>query len=321
MLTIANALCFLPESKTAPNLDGDNHLSLKEIYLRNAWVSLWTARHFHPESRRLLITNLEDNGLSEFYSDVDAEVVHVPWDAYVLPEQYRWRLAYYKLRALEFLAEIEGSSLLLDADAFFVSKIDDLLAESEEGLFLYDTLHRHGHPFRTEIRELQKEIFGEIRFPIHWGGEVIFGNGRVLKLFSRECRQVFLKLANHLDVFTPERDRGDEVVLSIAADNLNARRETMVRTINPYMHRYWTSNGFNLIATNYRYNPVSIWHLPLEKKEGILRVYNYLKHHGRLPPRQELIHMVHLEKTEFRIIKDMILKRLRRWGLWHDPRK
>jgi lipopolysaccharide biosynthesis glycosyltransferase len=45
----------------------------------------------------------------------------------MLPETYPWRMAYYKLNALEWLTEHQGKSLLLDVDAFFVSSIKDLI--------------------------------------------------------------------------------------------------------------------------------------------------------------------------------------------------
>jgi hypothetical protein len=56
----------------------------------------------------------------------------------------------------------------------------------------------------------------------------------------------------------------------------------------------------------------------LKKKDGLLTLYDYIQKHNDLPPLQELYYMVHLEKTEVRLIKDMILKRFRRWGLWKN---
>jgi len=126
-------------------------------------------------------------------------------------------------------------------------------------------------------------------------------------------------MSSQLKIFTPERDQSDELVLSIAADRLVNSGKITVRPINPYLNRYWTSSYFNLISTNYKFNPVSIWHLPHEKKDGLLTLYDCIQKHNDLPPLQELYYMVHLEKkTEVHLIKDMIIKRLRRWGLWKN---
>lgn len=318
MLAIANALCFLPDVQNAPNVGGDAKLSLKDVYLRNSWVSLWSAGRFHPEAKRLLLTNAPLGEDEQRFREIGAEVVEVPWSRYVLPESYRWRLAYYKLDALEWLSQQEGLSFLVDADAFFVSPVQDLVEEGGNALFLYDTQHRHEHPYRTEIRNLQKDLLGEVGTPVHWGGEAVFGSQKALQIFTRECARVFNAMVSQQAIFTPERDQSDEVVLSIAAERLTRTSALPIRQLNPYLYRYWTSNGFNLLSTNYKYNPVSVWHFPLEKKDGILALYDYIREHDSMPPLQELYYMLHLEKTESRLLKDMVLKRLRRWGLWKD---
>ena len=237
-MIIANALCFLPDIRTAPNVKGDARISLREVFLRNSWVSLWSAGRFHPDSKRYLLTNVSIGDDEQRFSSIGAEVKVVPWQRYMLPETYPWRMAYYKLNALEWLAEHQGKSLLLDVDAFFVSSIKDLIEEAPTGLFLFDTQHRFHHPFRTEIRNLQNDLLVESQNPIHYGGEAVFREQTVLKTFTEEFSRIFDSMTSQLKIFTPEQDQGDEVVLSIAADRLVNSGKITVRPINPYLNRY-----------------------------------------------------------------------------------
>jgi len=314
---IANALCFIEGTDKAPNVGGDATISIQELYLRNSFVSLWSVRQFAPDCNALLVTNTNLPDLwQQRFTAAGIQISMVPFDQFVLPPAYNWRLAYYKLCAAEYLAKNYQRIMLLDADAFLVSPLSDLWAESAGNLFLYDTQHRFQHPFRSEIRYFSERWFGLELNPIHIGGELVLGDSPIMAAYLAQCRRVFTALTNDLTEYTPARDQSDETVWSIAAELGAVAGDFRVRFLNSYLYRYWTSDGFNLVSTNYKYNPVSIWHFPLEKRDGILALYNYIAEHNQLPPAQTMYYMLHLEKTETRLLKDMVLKRLRKWGLW-----
>lgn len=73
-------------------------------------------------------------------------------------------------------------------------------------------------------------------------------------MFMSECQQVYAQMTK-ADFKTTH---GDEFIISLAAVKFN------VKNAGAYIYRFWTGS-FRLISTCYKYNPVTILHVPAEK--------------------------------------------------------
>ena len=73
--------------------------------------------------------------------------------------------------------------------------------------------------------------------------------------------------------------KGDEFILSIAADNMKAS----IKNSGAYIHRFWTGYDFRLVSTCYEYNRITILHLPTEKEHGMIKMYDRYIQRGVLP--------------------------------------
>ena len=82
---------------------------------------------------------------------------------------------------------------------------------------------------------------------------------------------------------------GDEFIISLAADSF--RKE--IKNANGYIWRFWTGT-YRYISTCYKNDAVSILHLPAEKSEGMINMYNYILKHDSLPKIQKAHRMLHL---------------------------
>jgi hypothetical protein len=81
------------------------------------------------------------------------------------------------------------------------------------------------------------------------------------------------------------------MVVSLTAERLEGK----LGSLKPYLDRYWTMPGFGLKSTNYKFNEIDIWHLPWEKRSGLMKLYGAVRKTGKMPLRGDLIRMLHLE--------------------------
>jgi hypothetical protein len=112
---------------------------------------------------------------------------------------------------------------------------------------------------------------------IHYGGEFIAGTRVKLSGFAEKCEELYCRMLDRLDSI--DRSMGDEFLLPGAADIMKA---DIIRA-NCYINRYWTGFGFYLVSTNHVWNSVDIWHVPVEKERGMLKLYRYFLKKGKFP--------------------------------------
>lgn len=295
---IANALTFAQDGWGAPGIGfgrqgQDDPAVIQSIYLRNSFCSLFTARQHNPDADILLIhTQSFDPAYEKNFINAGIELMRVPFSTFRVPETFKWKAAYYKLDALQWLSRHYEQVLMLDTDTVCVAPAQDIWEEAADRVLLYETGHRISFPRRRAINEFGELITGAPSRCPHYGGEAIAGSAPALDRFLAHCLEIHEAMKAHWDYFADRDPSGDELIKSLAA----GRMPESIGTMNPYVERYWTDPfGFNLVSTNYKFNPVDIWHLPAEKQRGMLELYDILTRPGVFPSRAELARIVHLE--------------------------
>lgn len=319
---IINAFAFKENYKTSMQLAGKMDEKKLALYMENIFVSLRSAAIHNPEDTVMLVVN---KAVPEPYKSLfereNIKIKEIDFDSYVMPENFVWSLAFFKLCALFHVTEEEDyeNFLLLDADTITMQGYREMWEECETGVILYPLGHSYHHHDRERIRSDYVKLYEEQINIVHYGGEYVCGNRQVLRYFLRECRSVYERMKEK--DFCVDDHTGDETILSIAAARMQVSRERAAEqgetafrecaaerggTVSqdaaqedgkechtpeviaaiPYIYRYWT-NDFYLVSMNAVYNPVCIWHLPDEKEHAMEYFYRYYQKKKQFPDRKK----------------------------------
>ena len=288
---IINAFAFKENYKTSMQLEGKMDEKKLALYMENIFVSLKSAALHNPADTVMLVVNKEvPQPYKSLFEEENIKIKKIKFDRYVMPENFVWSLAFFKLCALSHVAEEEDYDrfLLLDADTITMRSYDEMWEECKTGVILYPLGHSYHHHDRERIRSDYQKLYKEDCNVVHYGGEYVCGNRCAMQLFLAECQAVYGRMQEKN--FDVDDHTGDETILSIAAarmqagmkngetkeeDSRQCQKPEVVAAV-PYIYRYWT-NDFYLISTNIVYNPVSIWHLPDEKEHAMTYFYRYYR--------------------------------------------
>lgn len=287
---IMNVVSIIDGFETSGQIGGKANEKVLDIYLKNAFVSMGSARMNVSDNTDLaLITNRDISDIwKKRFSEIGVHVLTVAFDSFVFPANFPWMLAFYKLTALKYVADelIEYDRILyLDCDTVIQSDLEPLWQELEaweNAVMMYSVNHTYVHPNRRDIIETNNIISGKNEPIVHFGGELLCAKRECLKRFMDDVERVYFAIKQK--EFKVPNSIGDEALISIAAEKYN------VIYANPYLFRFWTDKNFYLVSNLTVYDPVAIWHLPQEKRKGFIRVYKYMiKHNNCLPKKSKLL--------------------------------
>lgn len=291
-----------------------------EMYLKNIFVALSSAKIHNPEDDVVLCVNidLDVNWITRF-EQVGVSVRKMEFDSFVVPKEFLWSLAFFKMCVLNTLVR-EGNYdryLILDADTYTAGSYDDMWKEADLGMILYPLGHTFSHPDRDVIRRDFIRICPDEadKLPItHFGGEYVCGNKKMLTEYMDCCLDLFDRIA--AQGFKVEDKIGDESLWSIAASLLYDKMPFIAAT--PYIFRFWTED-FYLVSTQTVSNPVCIWHLPQEKETGFIRLYNYYQIKKCFPSTEacaKMFGIVNAKRPFDRYtLANKINRKLKKWNL------
>lgn len=255
------------------------------IYLKNAAVALFSAKHFNPDCAIAFATNLTRQELpSEFLELVDKWqilVFEIPFDDYVFSGDYPWSLAYYKLCVLQKISNMEYQAICYcDTDVYVQGSFEAIWQECDQHIMLYDIDHGLHTPDYVSLCDEVAEYFCRQKFITHYGGEFFAATTENARAFSEMCKEIYTEMVKR-NIVTR---KGDEYILSIAADKMKVN----IKNAGAYIYRFWTGRNFRLISTCYKYNRIPILHVPNEKESGMISLYNRYIKHGFIPNDQQV---------------------------------
>lgn len=284
---ICNAFAFKEDYKTSMQMGGKTDGQLLDVYMKNIFVSLKSAKLHNPQDDVMLIANADvPKKYQMLFYEHGIKLQVIPYESFVMPKTFDWSLAFFKLCALEYLAERTDYEhiLLIDADTITMHSYEELWEETDYGLLLYGVGHSMRHHDRTLIKADYRSLYPDGQDNIvHYGGEFICGSSEYMKRFVKTCRQVYNTMRE--SGFAVSERTGDETILSIAA-----AQSDFIIDASPYVYRFWTEE-FYLISTVTVSNPVAIWHIPNEKKTGFVRTFEYFDKHGAFPKPEKAARM------------------------------
>lgn len=315
---ICNAFTLQEGGSACAQMAGESGEELEDIYMQNCFVSLCSAKRCNPQDDvMLLATRPVPEKYRMLFEKNQIQVQVIPFDSFVMPDDFAWAPAFFKLCALRYLTEHTGYDriLLLDADTITMHGYEELWEEAEHGVLLYGVGHTMRHHDRALIRDDYRKLYPDGReHIIHYGGELVGGTRWELQRFVTLCGQVYQAMQE--SGFAVSHRAGDETILSIAA--AHAQR---VIDAAPYLYRFWTQS-FYLVSTVTVYNPVAVWHLPDEKKTGFVRMFSYYRWHGKFPKPKRAARMFGIVRARRPASFFMLRYRLRRkWNALRRGKK
>lgn len=273
-----------PKKNKVPQMQGAGVKKVSDamaVYIKNAIVSLASAKMWNPDAVCILNCNFEvPEELRQVAERAKIQLLQVPYGKYKSNEAFSWAITQYKYDSMDFMVnevmKDDDVLILLDTDTVCVQKLDDIFEEAEKGLILYPISHGYRHERRhSMIRNFQKLYGEDCDNLVHYGGEFFAGNRQALGELLQSCMEVIEKARQREDL----EPWDDEHILSIAVER---QLKQKVYPALEYIYRYWT-NQFYLVSTNYFYDPVRIWHLPSEKNYGMMVLYEYFCRHQKFP--------------------------------------
>lgn len=277
----------------------DETLNYQLFYLNNKQKRLtyWkccmtffsTSVRCNPEALHILYTNDETpikyNGidLKKFLEEIGIEIRYLPFKIFTPPKEFSryLMLAYYKFDVLNDLCNREENtySIILDSDCIWTKKDKELtqLIKSDK-LLIFDVYDRKDpkdkgpHNFsRHDMGRLFKYIDSKYpkKYPIWFGGEIIAGSAKNLKIISNELHSVYnhiLQIAQDPAQMIYSKkmlERGMEFLASYVIN----KEKVQWHEAKKYIKRIWTSKKINNVSPE-DIN-LTIWHMISEKIMGI----------------------------------------------------
>lgn len=281
-------LFFVPFAFDEKKMTGVNVTSnALKVYLKNLCVSLISAKKTNPNIDVALVSNVNiPPEYEKLLLENQVLIYTEPFDAFAFANDYPWCLAYYKLCALEKMVTKYDydNYIYTDADVFVQKSLDKVFLELRDNILMYDI--NHGLYVRDYVQIMEEfNRFGVDTYITHYGGEFFGASRENARLFAQQCKAIFDEMQSRNFVTA----KGDEFISTIAAHRLRG----MVKNAGAYIYRFWTGD-FYLVSTCYKFNEIAILHLPAEKQDGMLKLYNYFVRHNAFPSKEKVHKICHL---------------------------
>ena len=278
-----------------------------EIYLKNVCVSAISAKkNAGSNSHVLVMANIMiPDPYKSLLLEHGVKIGFCKFDRFNFGYQtsngnkVRWQLAYYKLCALSYCIKNYDYHwcCFLDSDVFVQCDFDRVWADAKYNIMLLD-LNEPSTGYM--VKEMQQ--FLEIDSPLtHYGGEFFAASKDLSQEFIQECTRIYNEMISKNFV----SDNGDEFISSIAASRLKDK----VKNAGAYIRRYWTGS-YRLVCTDYDKDNITILHVPAEKEQGMIHIYDKFIYQGKLPSNSKAWSILHLKKQSLRVVVGKILRKI-----------
>lgn len=257
------------------------------VYLKNCIVFFITARKFNATAHLLLFTNtnlpekLDNFDLKLMLDQLGVTVVSVNFE-YKTPPGYHgaWRNQFFEFSIFRKMVELSKKDddlyLLTDSDCIITGDLAPVWEKARSGCLTYDMGYPEDYPINGLSRLDMKTIYEQLldkkltQPPQYYGGEFFLANIASIRLIMDDFAQLWpILLSRH--------ERG-ELKFNEEAHTLSYlfyKNNLQHHTANEFIKRLWTQ-PFIFRNVDEKDHALLIWHLPHEKKYGILRLFKQL---------------------------------------------
>jgi hypothetical protein len=257
------------------------------IYLKNCIVFFLTARKFNPTANLWLFTNtnlpekLDELDLRQMLVQLGVTIVPVNFDYKTPPGFYgAWRNQFFEFSIFEKMLELSKNAddlfLLTDSDCIITGDLAPVWEKARSGCLTYDMGYPEEYSINGLSRLEMKTIYEQLlnkkldQVPKYYGGEFFLANTASIKIIVDDFVELWpILLLRH--------KRG-ELKFNEEAHTLSYlfyKNGLQDQTANEFIKRLWTQ-PFIFRNVEQKDHDLLVWHLPHEKKYGILRLFKHL---------------------------------------------
>jgi len=276
-----------------------------DVYMKNCSVACVFAKENAGEDTDvMLVTNIEiHEPYNSLLKNKGVIIKHCPFDCFDFGSGYTWSLAFYKLCAMYHISrECDYEYLCyLDADVYVQDSFEYVWTEAKQHIMLFDLGHGLHIKQYSNVMAETHAFLGNDKNITQYGGEFVAAKREDAILLSETCLSVYEEMIRK-KVTTKQ---GDEFILSIAASRLKER----IKHAGAYTFRFHTGT-FRITPARYKFNPVSVLHVPNEKEFGFLKIFKYYEKHHKCPPKEKVWRWLHLKNPSFKTVYRTIRERI-----------
>lgn len=268
---------------------------VRNYYWRSAVVLLASAALHHPDSQRILLVNemppseIDGFEISPLLARLGIQVKKLSHITRP-PKGYHgaWNTQFIVLDALNDLAAIAKDRqpvLLLDSDCVFIRPIPDIILSriATAGILRYNLGHGDDCPenglSNRDLARLAAEYDPPLKREVirYAGGELFCGRAdlldQVVAIGRKAYHESLRRHAGGLPKFNEEAHLLSYVYEVLGSPDASA---------NDLIKRIWTDRGWYSTVDGSE-SELTIWHLPAEKKSGIIRAFRAIAAGGTFP--------------------------------------
>ena len=264
---------------------GSATAEFQAVYWRSVAVFFATSVRQNPETRRVLFTNVatppvvDGVSIAAFLESLDVELVQLPL-TFRTPVGYyhEWQNQFYIFDILQWLAghlDPSDAAVVLDSDCVWVSDVQPLWdALRRDGCLTYvvkyDPEWKNNGLSRSDMSRIAGGLLNrEVRHPlVYCGGELMALTGAEARVLREESEVVWKQLlerhARSEEVFYEEGQTLSYLYYKLGYPLGNG---------DPFVRRIFTDALGSHNNADAHDNGLVIWHVPLEKRLGIRRVF------------------------------------------------
>lgn len=249
--------------------------SRKDIYYKNAVVSLLSLRIKNPEDDVALVTNTDIPGAYlEILHDNRIKLIKVDYDDFRFEGDLRYSLSYYKLCSfMHIVSEFDYENYLqVDCDTYCMNALDSIWEETAYHILALEMPYSVTDEKKYVYDDFEK-LSGVRTYFQYYGSEFVACNKKDAQKLIEECHTVYeLMLEKGV-----RSEAGDEFIWNVAIEQKCKER---IKNASPYIMRVFTIRPY--ILDSY-YQKVCILHVPLEKECALLDLYKYYRRNVSFP--------------------------------------
>lgn len=257
-----------------------------EIYIKNAIISLVSAKLHNPDACVGLVINIElEEKWKKMLEDNSIVIWVCPFENFRMPQAMVYSLSYYKLCAFDYVLKNTDFKrfCFVDCDTISMKNYEDIWTECDDAFMIVPNDEPYYAPVRKEINSLYSKLYGKnMNTLTHYASGFMIGTKEVMKVILDRCHNVYDKLLS-LDELNAKG--GDEIVWSTAL----ADYDGIIRSPKAYcLLSFASATRYWIDKQDYTDENVVMWHLPADKRYSMIWAYNWFEKHGELPPMEKM---------------------------------
>lgn len=292
---IFGALAFIENYESNPDMtQAVNEYKGYEVYIKNAVVSLVSAKQHNLDTDVALVTNIQlEEKWKKIFKKNGIIIFECSYENFCMSADVKYSLSYYKLCAFDYILKNTNYDrfCFLDCDTYCVNNFENIWLEVDDAFLVVPNDSSLNERIRKELIQIYGKINGGVSQKIvHVNSALIVGTRTELVDIINRCESIYNKLIQINDI---KPEGGDEVIWSLALADYKGKihsPKAYILLANIGLYEYWVDKKY------YEDEDIIIWHLPSEKRYAMIWAYNKFEQTNKVPNMKQMAKACRIRK-------------------------